>query len=248
MKLIMLKGVSKSGKTAVAEKIIAGLKARGYTVSSVKDIHSSAYACDEEGTDTDRHRRSGANPVTGRGVHDTAVMFNGSLDIDRILDMCGTDYVVLEGDSGANCPKIVTGRTPEEADGLIDGRTIALSGIMAEHMTEYRGLPVINGLTDAAALCDLIEEKTPERMPNFAPGRCSRCGGDCRSLLERVLRGEASAEDCILRGRGISVRIDGEELSMVPFVEDIVAGAITGVLKTLKGYRPDAEISIRIKP
>lgn len=247
MKVIMLKGISKTGKTTTAEKLISELRRRGYTVSSVKDIHNEAFYCDTAGTNTDRHRKSGANPVVARGRHDTAVMFNGTVDIDKLLDMFDSDFAVLEGDSGANCPAIITGRTTQELDDQFDGRTIAVSGVISSEMTEYRGVPAINGLTDIEKLCDLVEARTPERMPNFAPDCCSGCGGNCRKLLERVLRGEADPGDCILRNRKLRLFIGDDELKMVPFVEDIVGSVVIGAIKTLKGYRPDTEIRIQLK-
>ena len=37
---------------------------------------------------------------------------------------------------------------------------VAVSGIIADSMTEYNGLPVINGVTEVKKLADLVEKKT----------------------------------------------------------------------------------------
>ena len=246
MKVFMLKGTSKTGKTTTAEAIIRELVRRGYTVGSVKDIHSDILL-DTDSTDTDRHADAGAVQVTGRAERQTATFHKGRLDIEKILDGYDTDYVLLEGDSGANCPVILTGKTAEDLEFRWSDRAIAVSGIISSEINSYRTLPAINALTDVAKLVDLIIEKTPDRMPNFPAGSCGGCGGDCRKLMERVLKGEASPADCILQGEHCTVTVGGEELSMMPFVEKIVKNVAIGAVKSLKGYKDNEEIVIRIK-
>ncbi len=165
MKAIMLKGVSNTGKTTTAEAIIRELKRRGYTVGSVKDIHFEAFTMETPGSDTDRHRKAGAQPVTARGRSETNIVFDRALDIEDILDCYDQDYVVLEGDSGANCPVIITGATVEELDEIVSDRTIAVSGVIAGRLDRYRDIPVFDGLTQIQELVDLIEAKTPEWKP-----------------------------------------------------------------------------------
>jgi len=246
MKVFMLKGTSKTGKTTTAETIIRELVRRGYSVGSVKDIHTDILL-DTDSTDTDRHAASGASLVTGRAERQTALFHKDRLDIEKILDAYDTDYVLLEGDSGANCPVILTGKTAEDLEFRWSDRAIAVSGIISAEIDSYRGLPVINALTDIEKLVDLIIEKTPDRMPNFPSGSCGGCGGDCRKLMERILKGEASPADCILQGERCSVTVGGKELSMMPFVEKIVKNVAIGAVKSLKGYEEDKDIVIRIR-
>ena len=245
MKVFMLKGTSKTGKTTTAEAIIRELVRRGYSVGSVKDIHTDILL-DTDSTDTDRHADSGAIQVTGRAERQTAVFHKGRLDIEKILDGYDTDYVLLEGDSGANCPVILTGKTVEDLEFRWSDRAIAVSGIISAEIDSYRSLPAINAMTNVEALVDLIIAKTPERMPNFPSGTCGGCGGDCRKLMERILKGEASPTDCILQGEHCTVTVDGEELNMMPFVEKIVKNVAIGAVRSLKGYKEDAEIVIRV--
>lgn len=246
MKVFMLKGISKTGKTTTAEAVIRELVRRGYTVGSVKDIHSDM-KLDTEGTNTDRHAAAGAVQVTGRAKRQTAIFYNEQLEIDRILDTYNTDFVLLEGDSGANCPVILTGKTTEDLERRWTERAIAVSGIISSEIDSYRGRPVINALTDVEKLVDLILEKTPVRMPNFPAGSCGGCGGNCEKLMERILLGEASPTDCILHGERVSVTVGGKTLSMMPFVEKIIKNVAIGAVKSLKGYTEDGEIIIRIK-
>lgn len=247
MKVIMLKGISGTGKTTTAERIIRELRRRGYTVGSIKEIHFEAFTVETEGSNTDRHKKAGAHPVTARGLSETDIMFDHTLDIDRLLDYYTQDYVVIEGDSGANCPVIITGKTREQLDAQVNGRTIAVSGVISESLKTYRDLPVINGMTEIEKLVDLIEEKTPERMPNYSADCCSACGTDCRGLTERILKGTGSLSECILKGQDVQLYVNGKEIPMVPFVKSMVRSVSKAMIGELDGYEEGAEIMIKIK-
>ena len=247
MKLIMIKGITKTGKTTTAEAMIGELRRRGFSVGSVKDIHFEAFTMETEGSNTDRHKKAGAQPVTARGLRETDVMFDHTLDIEDILDYYKQDYVVLEGDSGANCPVIITGRTVEELDDQFNEQTIAVSGVISETLENYRNLPIINGMKEIEKLVDLIEEKTPERMPNYSADCCKACGTDCRGMLARILRGTGSLSECILKGQNVELRINGEEIPMVPFVKSMVRSVTEAMVGELDGYEEGAEIIVKIK-
>ncbi|MGI6737499.1 MAG: hypothetical protein ACOX41_09375 [Anaerovoracaceae bacterium] len=45
----------------------------------------------------------------------------------------------------------------------------------------------------------------------------------------------------------ITLRFDGEEVPMVPFVEDILKGAVLGMVRSLKGYEEGVDVTIEIK-
>lgn len=44
-----------------------------------------------------------------------------------------------------------------------------------------------------------------------------------------------------------TVRFNGEEISMVPFVEDMVRETLIGMMSALKGYEEGCDIEISIK-
>ncbi|MDO4545915.1 MAG: molybdopterin-guanine dinucleotide biosynthesis protein B [Bacillota bacterium] len=247
MKVIKVQGISKTGKTTTVEQIIRELRRRGHTVGSIKEIHFEDFTIETEGSNTDRHKKAGASLVTAHGLTETDVMFDHSLEIDKVLDLYTQDYVVIEGKCDANCPSIATGRTKEELAQQIGPLTIAVSGVISNELTEYRGLPVINALKDVEKLVSLIEEKTPDRMPNYYEGCCTACGTDCRGMTERIIKGTGDLSQCILKGENVQVFVDGEELPMVPFVKSMVKSVSTSVIKELDGYKEGCEIVIKIK-
>ena len=47
--------------------------------------------------------------------------------------------------------------------------------------------------------------------------------------------------------KDIIVKFNGDEISMVPFVENIIKGSVVGMMQALKGYEEGADITIEIK-
>ncbi len=246
MKVFSINGLTKSGKTTTVENVIHELKARGYSVGSVKEIHFEAFKIDVEGTNTDRHKKAGSELVTARGMFETDVLYQSMLPIDKILSFYDQDYVILEGVSDINAPKIVTAHDEDGIDQRMDYRTMAISGVIADRLTEYKGLPVIHCINDTKRLVDMIEEVVPELLPNFDPKCCSACGYDCHTLMTRILKGESKRSDCVISNTNIEATVNGKPLKMVPFVQDILRNTVLGVLRELHGYQEGADIKITI--
>lgn len=161
MKVFSVIGVSKSGKTTTVEKVISELRSRGYTVGSVKDIHYEGFTLDQEGTNTYRHKMAGSQLVTARGLNETDVMFPARMSLAEILKFYNQDFVILEGAYDFKGPGIIAASTEEEIDARRRDNIFAVAGQISNILTEYAGLPVINAVTDAAKLVDLIETAVP---------------------------------------------------------------------------------------
>jgi molybdopterin-guanine dinucleotide biosynthesis protein B len=217
MRVISVRGTSKTGKTTTIEKIIGELNKRGYSVGSVKEIHFHAFKMDVEGTNTDRHKKAGATLVTARGDNETDVLFQEKLSINKILSFYDQDFVIMEGVSDAPFPKIVTSSSVEAIEERFDKTVFAISGVVSEEIREYKGLPAINALTDVEKLVDLIEEKA-------------------LYINEKKLSKS-----------GIQLKIGGEEIAMVPFVQKTLENTVEGLVKELRGYNKDGDIEICIK-
>ena len=131
----------------------------------------------DAGGDTVKHKTAGANPVTALCHDETNIMFTERLGLREILTHYDNDWVIIESHVDLNCPNIVTGCTAEYCGGGegddYDGRnvslseqvnehTIACSGVVANEISDFREIPVINAQTEIERLVDLIEEKTPD--------------------------------------------------------------------------------------
>ena len=248
MKLISVIGVSQSGKTSVIEKVIRELRRRRYSVGSVKEIHFEAFAMDEVGTNTYRHAEAGADLVTARGLTETDLLFKRRLSLSTILSFYNHDYVILEGSEDIAGPIIVTANTPSEVDARLDERVIAISGRISNDCEKYQGVPVINAMTNAQTLADLIEDKAFFALPDFPRECCGACGLSCRELAGAILRGERKRSDCVLSTQGIELYVGENQIDMVPFVQTILRNAVEGVVRELDGYQRSTPITIRLNP
>ena len=248
MKVFSVCGITQSGKTTTIEHIIRELSGRGKKVGSVKEIHYEAFAIDSEpSSNTFRHRSAGSQLVTARGYRETDVLFPAMLDMRKILSFYDRfDYVVLEGVSDIPVPTIVTAHAPEDLEQKWSDYIFCVSGRFSEGLSEYKGVPAISAVSDAASLVNLVERKVYDLLPCFDPKCCGVCGCDCRELGVKILRGEAKRGDCAA-DRGVELSIDGRRIDMVPFVQSILRRTVLGVVGELDGYREGAGIRIEFR-
>lgn len=254
MKVFSVCGISKSGKTTTIEKIITELTSRGYKTGSVKDIHFEGFAIDSDGTNTQRHKIAGSRLVTARGISETDILYQENLPVKDILKHYnnGFDYVVLEGVSDFPCPVIVTGHTIDDVESKMNERTFLISGVISsdkeifndENSYKYKGIKSLNALSDIETIVDIIEAKVFDALPDFDSKCCKACGYDCYGFCAAVLKVELRRDDCVDRNKTISLKIDGKNIPMVPFVQKILQNAVNGVVKELDGYSEKAKIEI----
>lgn len=102
-------GRSGSGKTSLIERLVPLLRGRGYAVGVVKQ-HAQPTLVDQEGKDTWRFEKVGANPVAIVSNVQTAVFFQEErplpLDVVLLRFFSDVDVVLVEGFSHSDKPKI----------------------------------------------------------------------------------------------------------------------------------------------
>ncbi|ACB83935.1 molybdopterin-guanine dinucleotide biosynthesis protein MobB [Natranaerobius thermophilus] len=247
MRVLSVAGITGSGKTTIIENIITELTKRRYSVGSIKEIHYEKFAIDEEGTNTDRHYKAGADLVTARGYFETDILYKKRLSVQDILRQYDHDYVVLEGVEDFFVPKIISAHNIEEIEAKLDETVFAISGRISNEIEEYQGIPVINTITNIDQMVDLIEQKVFPALPNLPEKCCGTCGYSCKELTGEILRGERDRNDCPIGSENsVQLKVDGHEIDMVPFVQDILRNAVEGVVKELDGYKKNARIEITI--
>ncbi len=210
MRIVMIKGFSKTGKTTTVTLLIEELRRRGYSVGTVKDIHFEGYRADTPGTDTDKHRRSGAYRVTALGPGDTAVIMDSRMKPEALLKYYKEDFIILEGDCGIKCPTIITGRTTDDIDKRMCDEAFAFSGIISEQMSEYNGFPVVNARKEIGRLADMVEQKTKKDELNvelFIDGEEIGMVPFVQKTLKNVVEGAVKALDGYEEGKEIVIRI-----------------------------------------
>lgn len=219
MRIISVVGITESGKTTTIENIIRELKKRGYSVGSVKEIHFEDFHIDTEGSNTDRHKKAGSTLVTARGHYETDILYQEKLDMEKILGFYNHDFVILEGVSDMDCPKIITAHDIEGIEAKMDETVFAISGRISDEIDKYKGLPAINSITDVEELVDLIEEITSNK----------------------ITMDSSKAENDLI------FKINGEKIPLNPSQKYTIADAIANALKNLDIQVEDGDIDICIK-
>jgi len=250
MKAFSVIGTTKTGKTTTIENIIKELVRRGFSVGSIKEIHYEKFAIDTEGTNTYRHAAAGAEVVTARGHYETDILYLKKLSVEEILKFYDQDYVVMEGVSDYNLPVIICASDTTDIENYrkkdFFNRVFVISGVVSNSEKEYDGIPVINAEEKAGELTDLVIGKVFDILPDYSPECCNECGYSCRELASRILSGKSKRQDCRIEQAKIVVKIDGENIGMVPFVQNIVTDTIVALISNLKGYRKSGKIDISI--
>ncbi len=230
-------GYHNTGKTTLICKLIEQLRARGYSVSTIKNIPKDGFFMDIEGKDTWKHGESGAGVVVASTSDETAFIMKTGMSLDRILritdNMTSPDVILVEGHKTEAIPKIVLGEMPIKGEDNVRRYDPATD--------DFEGL-----------LGYIIETIEVKKVCNRLPGmNCGKCGyDDCMEMAEAIFRGEKAISDCLMQGGFVRATVDGKEIPMGPFVQDIVSKTIFGMVASLKGVdytTIDADITIEIK-
>jgi molybdopterin-guanine dinucleotide biosynthesis protein B len=158
LKIFSVYGYSASGKTTTIECLIKELAKRNYSVGTVKDIHYEEFAIDTEGSNTDRHKKAGAELVAARGLYETDILFRERLPIPKVLKFYTQDFVILEGVTDFDVPKILCASNLDDVAKRIGPSVFVLSGVISNEISCYGNLPVINAIKSIEKLADLVEK------------------------------------------------------------------------------------------
>ena len=235
MKVFSVSGLHHSGKTTVCEEVMKSLKQKGYSVSSIKDIHMENFEMDREGSNSWRHLAANRESVIARGLNKTFMIWNRQLNLKDMLDHMHTDWVIVEGMRSSPLPKIICAQNMEQLEEVFDDRVFAISGPVSEQIKEYKGIPAINARTNIEELVALIIEKVFHVLPFHKDGYCGHCGLNCFELTAQILQGKKTREDCaVRRPDNFSLHFNGEEIMANSFVTDILNDVLVAICSNLK--------------
>lgn len=249
MKTFQICGYHKSGKTTTASEMIKRLSQIDRSVASIKDIHFEGFQIDQPNTNTYIHKQAGADPVVARGEVETDFLYHHKMEFLDIARKLSSDWLVVEGFQDFPLPKIVCGKTTEEVDSFLDRRTFAISGIIANTKTEYRGIPVFNCLVNEQAnrLFELASKTVFPLLPYVEPDCCRACGLTCTQMVEAIIQGEKSYQDCLVNRTSVSLKIGEQQIPIVSFVQRILKNSVIGIVSELDGWQQGSAIEIKIE-
>jgi len=232
IRALSVTGFHKSGKTRVVVSIVRELTKRGYRVGTVKHIPEKDFTIDKPGKDTWVHAKSGAKIVVSLAPREVAKIERHTARIEEVLQgLQGLDFVVVEGFKAFSGPaKIIVAKTEAEAKKLFDKFTIACVGAGCLSVPTF-------GFEQSKKLTDLVEQKAYPLTFNLD---CGHCGFDrCEDFAAAVVAGKRKWNGCTTLANKVSLIVDGKTIPLNPFTQKILAGAIKGMISSLKGAKGD---------
>ncbi len=216
--VIAVVGNSNSGKTTVAESLIAVLVARGYRVAGIKHC-PHGHDIDRSKSDTNRMFEAGAATViaSSPGQRTRVDRTNGDAPLDSIVSTLGAglDLVVAEGFKTNTVPKVlvVRGESPP---------------------------PSVENVI--ATVGDGPDREPYGEVPPYA---FEEGGKLADQLIAQVFNVENPADR---PAPAVSLAVDGNPVPLIPYISATLAGIVGGFLSTLKGLPEDpAEVEISIQ-
>jgi molybdopterin-guanine dinucleotide biosynthesis protein B len=157
--VIGIAGWKKSGKTTLAERLIAEFARRSLKVATVKHAHHD-FQIDDAETDSARHRRAGASQVAIVSARRWALVteLEGAPepDLAEVVAWLGPcDLVIVEGYKSAAIPKIEVRRSAAFGTEPLAATDASVIAIAADHDVDGHGRPVF-ALDDIAGIADFI--------------------------------------------------------------------------------------------
>lgn len=162
-------GWKNSGKTTLAERLVAHLTQRGFRVATVKHSHHHVTA-EHDGTDSARHRRAGAHAVALStparwaliGPADDIVWQDGPPPpLDEIVArLPPADIVIVEGMKRAAIPKIEVRRTGQGDGPPLADTDASVFAIASDRPVTGAAVPVF-ALDDIAGLAAAALARRP---------------------------------------------------------------------------------------
>lgn len=228
MRAVNIVGFKNSGKTTLTLALANALEALGQRVALAKHSH---HPLDKPDTDTGR-MRAPERVVAGLGAGETALFFGRGRSLASLLPLMRTEADILLVEGGKTAfwlPRVLCLKTPEDAALLQPELALATYGAVA-----VPGLPHFD-----AASVDQLAALLLQRA--FAlPGLDCKQGTDCRDegclgLARRMTADAANAPACAALAGRLRLTVNGTPVALNDFTARILAGALGGMLREMKG-------------
>jgi len=161
MRVFAVAGYSGTGKTVLIEALIRELTRRGFSVSTIKSTNEDI--ADKEGTDTARHRMSGAQTTILVGPDSMTIRLKRPSSLRESISWIQSDLLIIEGMKEKNIPKIWCIGDEKSPKELPDG---VLAIYAWKDSPIYREGQIISIYTNEqiSELVDLIETASVDLM------------------------------------------------------------------------------------
>ena len=269
--VVAVVGNSNSGKTTVAESLIAALAARGYRVAAIKHC-PHGHDINRAQSDTHRMFEAGANTVIASSPDQRTRVdrTDGDTPLESIISTLGSgvDLVVAEGFKQSAVPKVlvVRGGSPptvenviatvgDSQDGRPNGEVPAYGFEEADKLASQLIAQVLEASPPAAAVSLTVDGGPVPLIPfissalaGIVRGFLSTLKGfpeDPEDVQISIQAGQAGQAGQKRPGAAVSLVAAGTPVPLAPFPGAILADIVRGLLSNLKGLPKNPE-EIRI--
>ena len=226
VKAVGVIGYKKSGKTTLVIRLSQELSKMGYRVAILK--HASG-DIDFPSSDTSKFRAHAAF-VSAISSKESEIILKGRKRIEDILTYFDCDIVLIEGfKKEKTFPKIVCIRNKGEESELFDG----LQLFTASFNKDISDLTIEND-DHVKKMAAIVSEKS-FKLPNL---NCGHCGYEsCFDLAKEIVKGKKSIANCVSLNPPISIKVDGAEFPLNPFMSNLFKNSFSAMLSSLKGFK-----------
>ncbi|MFO8165520.1 MAG: molybdopterin-guanine dinucleotide biosynthesis protein B [Desulfatiglandales bacterium] len=226
VKAIGVIGYKKSGKTTLIMRLSHELSRMGYSVAILK--HASGHIV-FPGSDTSKFREH-ATFVSAISSTESEIILKGRKRIEDILTYVDSDIVLMEGfKKEKTFPKIVCIRHKDEEQELFDGLQL-FTASFKENLSDF----TIENDAHVKKMAILVSDRA-FKLPNL---NCGHCGYEsCYELAMEIVKGKKSISNCVSLNPPISIKVDGAEFPLNPFMSNLFKNSFLAMLSSLKGFK-----------
>jgi molybdopterin-guanine dinucleotide biosynthesis adapter protein len=227
VKAVGIVGYKKSGKTTLIVRLLQELSAMGYKVGVLKHVPDTI---DLPESDSSKFFRAHAPFVAAISSTETELLVKGRKRIEDILAYFDCEIVLIEGfKKEKTFPKIVCLRDKNEEKELFDGLQL-FTASLDPSLSDYH---ILND-DHIKKMASLIVERS-FKLPNL---NCGHCGHEtCYGLAMEIVKGTKSVSNCVSLNPSISVKVDGTEFPLNPFMSNLFKNSFMAMLSSLKGFK-----------
>ncbi|NVM54400.1 MAG: molybdopterin-guanine dinucleotide biosynthesis protein B [Candidatus Helarchaeota archaeon] len=246
----------KQGKTQLVMRIVEGLIKEGFILGTIKHIGGESTFDNPKVKDTTRHAEAGAKLVVAVTQSELiSINKRENPTLDDAIRKFPTDYdfIIVEGFKRSTYPRFIIIDNAEEIQGLNEtGQVLGLTGHIAQKKDELDKLdkiyPVIKE-KDTESLILIVKNLRHYQILSYLPGtNCGDCGfQDCEEMAQNLLLKKVSIDKCPHMTAKLTLEVDGNQIYIKDFVQNIIRKSIEGMLQTLKNVsRNPRKIIIQI--
>ncbi len=246
------------GKTQLVIRLVKGLTEEGFEVGTMKHIGGESSFDSPNAKDTVRHAEAGSKLVVAVTKEEIITLTRAEEPtLENALKKFpeSLDFIIVEGFKKSSYPRFLIIDKAEEIKGLDEtGPVLGITGYIADKKEEIAKLdekyPVLDE-KNGGAFVSIIKQHRLKSITSNLPGtNCGDCGfQSCEEMAENILFKKVSFDKCPHISKLLTLRIDGKEIYMKDFVQNIICKGIEGAIQTLKGVpRNPQKIVIEIAP